>query len=134
CYNTGQIYLLTTEAMYRRTGRAVIGRSESQRQAGTGGMGRRRLPAHPPIELIEGQRIARGERIDFVSIEVFVGWTKGRGDGRWPGGLAKVLEDPLNRPPLSDKSDQGHGLSTTGAEEREDFIDPCEQHGPEIAS
>jgi len=55
------------------------------------------LPDHNPrkagggklIELIEGQPVARGERIDFVSIEVFVGWTTGRGDGRWPGGLAR---------------------------------------------
>jgi hypothetical protein len=74
---------------------------------------------------MEGQQVARGERIDFVSIEVFLGWTTGRGDERWPGGLAKVFEDPLNRPPLSDKSDQGHGLPTTGVEEREDLIDPC---------
>ena len=53
------------------------------------------LTAHPLIELIEGQRVARGERIDFISIEVFVGWTMGRGDGRWPGRLAKAFEDPL---------------------------------------
>ena len=74
---------------------------EVQRLAGTGAR-RRRLPARspPPIELIQAQRVARGERIDFVSIAVFVGWTTGRGDGGLPGRLAKVFEDPLNRPPL----------------------------------
>ena len=40
----------------------------------------------------------------------------------------------MNGAHLGDEGDDPHRLATTGAEEREDFLDPCEQHGPEIAS
>jgi hypothetical protein len=54
------------------------------------------VPAHPLIELIEKQEVAQGKRVDFTSIEVDLpmGRTTDGGDGRWPGGLAKVFEDP----------------------------------------
>ena len=95
------------------------------------------LPAHPLIELIDGQGVAQRKRIDFASIEVDLplGWTAGRGDGRWPGGLAEVFEDALNRPPVSDKPDQGHGLARTGAEERDTryFIAAIRQCRPRLS-
>jgi hypothetical protein len=45
-----------------------------------------------------------------------------------------VFEDPLNGTYIGNEGDDPHRFATARAEEREDFIDPCEQHGPEITS
>jgi hypothetical protein len=74
----------------------------------------------------DGQQFARGERIDFVSIEVFVGWTMGRGDGRWRGGLVKVFEDALmdRSRPISGWASVPAGRSTCQVKKRQVDHDP----------
>ena len=110
----------------------------------------RRLPAYPLIELILGQGVVQGRVGAFAWIEGLlpVRRAAGQGDRRWRCGLAEILEDGLNGAHLGDEGEDPHRLATAGAEERElassarqadpslglAFIDPCEQHGPEIAS
>ncbi|MGH8653849.1 MAG: hypothetical protein ACREYE_17505 [Gammaproteobacteria bacterium] len=71
----------------------------------------------------------------FARIEVLLeGRTAGgRGDARCMGRPTEMLKYALNGTQLGDEGDDPHRLATSSAEEREDFIEAGEQHGPEVA-
>jgi hypothetical protein len=90
---------------------------------------------------VAGQRLVELE----VRHGVGVGGVKARGlieqesplrrpasgrEGRGPVGKVEVNEDGGEDGRVGEKGEDLHGAAAGGTEERQDLVDPCEEHGP----
>jgi len=82
------------------------------------------------LEVGHGLRIGWVEARRLVEQEVPLGWAASRCEGRGLVGKVEVNEDGGDNRWVGEKGEDVHGAAAGGAEERQDLIDPGEEHGP----
>jgi hypothetical protein len=66
----------------------------------------------------------------LVQHEVTLGWAASRCEGRGFVGKVEVKEDGGDNRRVGEKGEDAHGATAGRAEERQDFVDTGEEHGP----
>ena len=82
------------------------------------------------LEVGHGLRIGWVEARRLVEQEVPLRWAASGREGRRPVGKVEVQEDGGEDGWIGEEGEDLHGAAAGRAEERQDLIDPGEEHGP----
>jgi len=82
------------------------------------------------VEVGLGLSVRGVEGGSLIEQEVALGRVAGWGEGRGPVWEIEMEEDGGDDGRVSEEGEDGHGAAAHGAEERQDLVDACEQHGP----